>query len=80
MKFLGFFPFFDFSVAFFDFSRADSVLSLLALLVQKLETRLRSEKEKLDDLTKVSQSKDEQIAHLRRCVKSILERLGNDVC
>ena len=46
----------------------------------QLETRLRSEKEKFDDLTKVSQSKDEQIAHLRRCVKSILERLGNDVC
>jgi hypothetical protein len=34
----------------------------------QLETRLRSEKEKGDDLLKVCEEKDEQIAHLRRCV------------
>ena len=34
----------------------------------QLETRLRSEKEKGDDLAKVCEEKDEQIAHLRRWV------------
>jgi hypothetical protein len=33
----------------------------------QLETRLRIEKEKLDEMNKVCESKDEQIAHLRRC-------------
>ena len=42
----------------------------------QLETRLRSEKEKLDDLTTVCQSKDELIAHLRSELRS-LERLSN---
>ena len=32
----------------------------------QLETRLRIEKEKLDEINKVCESKDEQIAHLRR--------------
>ena len=37
-----------------------------AHLQVQLETRLRSEKEKMDDVSKVCEGKDEQIAHLRR--------------
>jgi len=42
----------------------------------QLETRLRSEKEKMDDVSKVCDGKDEQIAHLRSELRS-LERLSN---
>jgi hypothetical protein len=39
----------------------------MALQQVQLETRLRSEKEKMEDLQGVCEAKDEQLAHLKRC-------------